>query len=126
MPPRISPAQLALRFGIEVTAFFGISAVTNAWWGRGAAIATLVAAGLVWSTFNVKDDPSRSGRAPVPVPGGVRLTLEVAVLCSGVAGLYLTHRYAIAITVGALSVVHYALTWSRVTWLLHREHTDRA
>lgn len=87
MPGREStgahPINLALRFALELSAL----AALGAWgWGRGSgwtaaalAIGLPLAAAVVWGTFAVIGDPSRSGKAPVPVPGPVRLALEVAV-----------------------------------------------
>ena len=46
-------------------------------WLAGLGLPAIAAA--AWVTFAVPGDPSRSGRAPVPVPGWVRLLLELAV-----------------------------------------------
>jgi hypothetical protein len=45
-------------------------------------------AATAWGVFNVKGDPSRSGKAPVPVPGIVRLLLELAFFGSATLALF--------------------------------------
>jgi hypothetical protein len=92
--------QLALRFGLEVASLLSIGA-----WIRHRAngplgwILTLgipVAIMLAWATFAVKGDPSRSGSAPVPVPGVIRLGIEVAVFVCGAAALIFQEEVAYA------------------------------
>ncbi len=90
-PPTMAGWNLALRFGLEVAAIGGLAA----WAWRStdgvarwpAVIAVPVAAMLAWTLFNVPDDPSRSGGAPVEVSGRLRLTIELAILGSGTAAL---------------------------------------
>ena len=85
-----------------------------------AVVAAPLAAAALWGTFNVLDDPSRSGEAPVEVPGWVRLAIELIVLgggwvAYGIAGLP-GHRCVFA----ALTVLHYTVARARVHWLLNR------
>ena len=65
------------------------------------------------------DDPSRSGAAPVPVPGNVRLVLEVTILVVGAVALIAAGERVAGITMLALLVVHYAASAGRVGWLVH-------
>ena len=65
-------------------------------------------------------DPSRSGKAPVQVPGLLRLALEVSFFALGAwalsfAGLGLAGWIFATIVAG-----HYALSWDRIVWLLRR------
>ena len=115
-------ANLALRFFLELAALGGFA--TLAWrlstgnWKFLAAIAVVVALGAVWATFAVPDDPSRSGNAPVPVPGTVRLVLELAILFGG-SWAYLSTGYGWAgLSLGCLVVFHYLLWADRIVWLL--------
>ncbi len=69
--------NLALRFLLELAALGAMG-----YWGwtqhegpvrwRWAIGLPLVAA-VLWGTFAVPNDPSRSGQAPVPIPGILRL-----------------------------------------------------
>jgi hypothetical protein len=47
------------------------------------AIAVPIAAAALWGTFNVPNDPSRSGAAPLRVSGATRLALELSILGFG-------------------------------------------
>ena len=72
--------NLSLRFGLELAALAGIglwaSQMASGLW-RIAAVAIAIALSMtLWTVFAVPDDPSRSGNAPVPVPGALRLALE--------------------------------------------------
>jgi Protein of unknown function (DUF2568) len=120
-PPMMAGWNLALRFALEVMSFVGIAvgawSLTDGALRWIAVIAAPLAAAVVWGTFNVAGDPSRSGRAPVEVTGPVRLLVELSVLGLGMAGLLFTVPW-----LGALGVccvlVHYGAGWPRVAWLL--------
>ena len=78
--------NLGFRFLLELAALF-----TVGYWGWHQEIGGfrfilgIVGPALfavVWYTFNIKDDPSRLGRVPIPVPGVVSsLELSLALLC---------------------------------------------
>jgi hypothetical protein len=121
---KIAAWQLALRFGLELASLYALGALVaqrfeGGWrlvagWGTAAIVATF------WVTFAVAGDPSRSGSAPIPVPGPVRLTLELAVFFGGAGALAARAQWpALAVFVAAL-VVHHAGTTSRIAWLLGR------
>ena len=88
-PPEVPGWNLALRFALELGALAGIGAgawaLTSGGWRWVAVVIAPLAAATSWGTFNVLDDPSRSGEAPVEVPGWVRLGVELLVF--GVAAL---------------------------------------
>jgi len=89
------PVNLTVRFLLEITALIAIG-----YWGWqqsnnllpqiGLTCGVPLIAAILWGTFNVANDPSRSGKAPVPVPGWLRLTLELAPICLCYVG---TPRY---------------------------------
>jgi hypothetical protein len=121
-PPDIAGWNLALRFGLELGALAGLGAA--AWHltsGSIRWIAVIVVpllAAVIWGVFNVLDDPSRSGEAPVEVAGWVRLGIELLILGGGAAGFYIAGQRNIAIAIAILVVFHYATAWSRIQWLL--------
>ncbi len=81
------------------------------------AIGLPLVAAVVWGVFNVPGDQSRSGEAPVPVPGIVRLLVEGAVFASG--ALLLSPVSATAAMILGLAVaIHYLLSVDRIRWLL--------
>ncbi len=113
------PANLALRFVLELAAWASIG-----YWGwaaqRGAwrfvlAFGLPLMAMVVWGTFRVPDDP---GAAPVAVPGIARLIIELVEFGAAVALLFAAGRPALAVALGALVLLHYALSYDRVVWLL--------
>ena len=65
-------------------------------------------------------DRSASGEAPVPVPGVVRLVIELDVLLGASILTAAVWRTGVGAALGAAVVLHYALTPRRVRWLLGR------
>ena len=121
-PPTMAGWNLGLRFVLELAALAGLAAAAwhlapGAWrWVTVSVVPLAVAA--AWATFNVVGDPSRSGAAPVEVPGAVRLALELLVLGGGAMALVVVGRRELA-TLSALAIVaHYVVAWRRVHWLL--------
>ncbi len=121
--PEMASWNLATRFALELVALGGLG---FAGWklGDGAlgwilALGVPIAAAVIWSTLNVPDDPSRSGRAPVEVDGWIRLTLELIVLGSGAAALWYVGRPALALGYALVVVAQYATSLDRVRWLVH-------
>mgnify|MGYP001828086701 CR=1 FL=1 len=76
-------------------------------------------AAVAWGTFNVPNDPSRSGKAPVPVPGWTRLLIELALFGSASWALHdLSPTYGWIF--GFVTLLHYVLSYDRIGWLLNR------
>lgn len=118
------PINLVFRFILEIAALI----VMGIWgwnqsdnWSRYllAALVPIFAA-VLWGVFAVPDDPSRSGKAPIPVRGTIRLALELAFFALAASALndlgavQLSWIMAIAVT------VHYLLSMDRVNWLLRQ------
>ncbi|MEZ4712245.1 MAG: YrdB family protein [Caldilineaceae bacterium] len=116
------PLNLALRFLLELVAWGAVG--VWGWKVTGAPLRYLLAIGLpllvmtLWGVFAVPDDPSRSGSAPVPVSGVVRLLLELAVFAAGALALYFAGYRQWGIALAAIVVIHYLLSYDRVQWLL--------
>ena len=119
--------NLALRLGLEIAALVGIGG--SAWQGAEgtlrwvAAVAAPLVAVVLWGTFNVLGDPSRSGKAPIEVSGLVRLTLEAFVLGAGGVGLLFVFGPWLAASFVALTTLHYAAARKRIRWLLDPSHS---
>lgn len=118
------PANLALRFILELGALFALG-----WWGWSLAdnwlrfvLAVLFSlpAAIIWGTFAVPGDPSRSGEAPVVVRGWIRLGLELALFGAAVLGLAAVGRSSLAVVFLVVVLVHYLLSIDRINWLLER------
>ncbi|TPJ17892.1 DUF2568 domain-containing protein [Mesorhizobium sp. B2-7-3] len=116
--------NLTLRFLLELAALLGLGmagwSLSDEAWRWVLAIALPLAAAAAWGIFAVLNDPSRSGRAPVPVPGAVRLALEFIVLFGGGAGFHLAGHTITAIIMALLIVISYAFSLDRLAWLLRR------
>ncbi|MCF2528956.1 YrdB family protein [Yinghuangia soli] len=86
----------------------------------GVLLATVLplAAMVLWGTFAVPGDPSRSGKAPVPVSGAVRLAVEYAVFGGAVVALASQGAYVAAGVFAAVNVLHAAFGVPRLKWLL--------
>jgi hypothetical protein len=116
------PLNLALRFLLELAALASMAL----WgWQRGegwtrflfALLIPIVAAAL-WGTFAVPGDPSRSGAAPVPVSGILRLAIEALVF--GV-GCWMLRDAGVPRAAGVLAAIvlaHYVISYDRIRWLL--------
>ena len=116
------PLNLAVRFILEIAVLVAIG-----YWGWTQhdgfvryllAIGGPILAAVLWGTFAVPDDPSRSGKAPVPVPGILRLALELAIFAFATWALYDAGSGLLALLLAAIVVVHYALSYDRIAWLL--------
>ena len=120
-----NPLNLAFRFLLELCALvifglWGWNSTTSAL--RYLLVATLpLLAAVLWGTFNVPDDPSRSGKAPVPVSGFLRFTLELAFFALAVLVLCDLGWITPAWIFSAAVLVHYALSYDRIAWLLKQK-----
>lgn len=86
------PVNLAFRLVLEISALVALGAGAYAV-GSGPvawllAIAVPLIAALAWGTFNVPGDESRSGKAPVVVPGAIRLIIELALFATAVGMVF--------------------------------------
>jgi hypothetical protein len=77
-------------------------------------------AAALWGTFAVRDDPSRSGWAPVPTPGVLRLLLELGSFAAAAIALVASQRVTLGLVLAAVTLVHYAASYDRILWLLKR------
>jgi hypothetical protein len=116
--PKIPGWQLVIRFSLEIAAqiAIGLWGYRLAGWPRAIAL-PVICAGL-WGSFAVVGDPSRSGKAPVPVPGAVRLAIEGLVFLSGAAALAAMGMWLLFGFYVAALALHHAQTVPRVRWLL--------
>ncbi len=116
------PINLAVRFLLELGALGGLawwgSTLGDGWVGALAAVGLPLAAAAVWGTFNVPGDPSRSGKAPIPVSGWIRLMIELTVFTAAAVGWFAVGQTVIGIVFSAALVVHYATSYDRLRRLL--------
>lgn len=109
--------NLVVRFILEVACLVGIGV---AGWQVAPVlgIAGSVVAAAMWGVFAVPDDPSRSGKAPVPVHGWLRLLIELAVFLGGAAAWLVAGHAAVALPLVVLLAVHHLAALPRLRWLV--------
>ena len=116
--PKVPAFQLVIRFSLEIAAQVALALWGYQVAGWPLAIALPVVAAGLWGTFAVVGDPSRSGKAPVKVPGTVRLAIELLVFLGGAAALAALGQWVyFAFYVAALAL-HHAQMMPRTRWLL--------
>ncbi len=110
--------NLVLRFLLELAALVGFSLLvwdqTHGGWRYLAVAVAITTIGVIWTTFAVPGDPSRSGNAPVPVHGALRLVLEWLILFGGAWAFHAAGHSWAGLTLTALIVVHYLLWTERI------------
>ncbi len=123
-PGAIPGWNLALRFVLELAAFAGVAwagwHLAAGFLGVVLAVLFVVVAAVAWGTFAVVGDPSRGGKAPVVVPGWVRLALELAVFAAGALGFAIFGAPVVGLVMGVLVLVHLAFSLGRTRWLLRQ------
>jgi len=115
------PVNLAFRFVLEITALVSIGVggynLASGFVAWILAIGLPLIAAIGWGTFNVPGDESRSGEAPVEVPGVVRLFLELVFFLTAVVLLGFVSPVA-ATLLGVGVLIHYLLSIDRIRWLI--------
>jgi hypothetical protein len=122
--PPMNPANLALRFFLELAALGALAwwgwAQTDSWWRAPLAIGVVLLAAIVWGTFAVPDDPSRGGSGLVHIPGIARLGLELLIFGGAAYALRELGRPNLAAVFAFVVVAHYAWSYERVAWLMRQ------
>lgn len=114
--------QALIRFALELSAIAGLayagwSLVDNTVVRWIAAIGLPLLGALIWAVFRAPNDHS-AGKPPiVPVPGQIRLAIEVALFVVSAYGIWISGSRAAAETLLTFAALHYLLTWKRVRWL---------
>ena len=119
-----NPINLAFRFLLELAGLFALG-----YWGWNSSSGIwrivlgfgvpLLAAGM-WATFRVPGEPFHPQKAPVPVPGILRLLLEI-VFFGFAAGLLIESGVSsLGWGFAAIVLIHYVASYDRVLWLLGR------
>ena len=119
------PVNLAVRFVLELSAL-----VAMGLWGWrqgdssgfriGLAVGIPFLAAAAWGTLAVPGDPSRSGAAPLPVPGLLRLAIELAFFSFATWALFDTGSTILSALFGIAVALHYVASYDRLRWLLAR------
>ena len=116
------PINLVLRFILEVCAFISV----GVWgWNQTDGLLKFVLGfgfpfllACIWGIFAVPNDKSRSGKAPIPTPGFIRLIIELGIFALATWSLYSLGYDKFYLIYGVVVLIHYALSYDRVVWLL--------
>ena len=117
-----NPFNLGVRFLLEMTSLVAMVfwgwALANGLWGVFAGLGIPLLAAAMWGTFAVPNDPSRSGRPPIPTPGWARLALELAFFAFASWAWFNLGSDTLGWILGLAVIVHYAASYDRIAWLL--------
>lgn len=125
IPMAYHPMNLAVRFFLELVMLFAF----GMWgWhvGHTVVLSLVLAASLpllaavLWGVFAVPGDRSRSGNAPVPVPGMLRLALEILLFALALWAFYRSGLLLVAIGFGLMTLFHYLFSYERIAWLVRQ------
>jgi hypothetical protein len=117
------PINLAIRFILELLALtimgiWGWRKGGEEWWRFLLVIGIPLAMATIWGVFAVPDDPSRSGNAPVVTPGLVRVIIEFIFFGIAIWALFNLGNVKMSLIFGVVVLLHYALSYDRILWLL--------
>ncbi len=116
------PINLAIRFLLEIAALLAVAVwgwqQSNGWLKFVLALGIPIILAIVWGTFAVPNDPSRSGAAPVAVPGILRLVIELAIFALAVWSLYDMGYINLSWILGIIVALHYITSYDRIRWLV--------
>lgn len=116
------PVNLAVRLLLEMSAlvFLGLWGwkQSDGWPRYLLAFGIPIIFAMIWGTFAVPDDPSRSGKAPIVTPGIIRLAIEIGVFACATWSLYDIGFSKVSLAFGIIVVLHYILSYDRIKWLM--------
>jgi len=115
------PINLALRFFLELAGLFAMgywgwtqhNGLSRWLWTLGLPLVFAV----LWGSFRVNGDP---GKAPVAVPGILRLLLEIAFFGAATWALYAANRPTWGLVFVLVTLAHYVISYDRIGWLLRQ------
>jgi hypothetical protein len=117
-----NPINLGIRFILELVALYAFGRwgweQSTGWVRFVLALGLPLLAMSLWGTFAVPDDPSRSGRAPIPVPGAIRLFLELIFFALATWVFFDLGISRWGTIVGVVVLIHYVISYDRIGWLL--------
>lgn len=119
-----NPINLAIRFLLELTALFAIGSwgwkQSDIWIRFVLAVGIPIVVAAIWGTFAVPNDPSRSGSAPIVVPGIVRLAIELAIFGFATWTIHDVGSTRLAWIFGVIVAIHYIISYDRIMWLIRQ------
>ena len=116
------PINLAIRFILELSALVSAGMwgwrQSDSWLRYIFGIGIPIILGIIWGTFAVPDDPSRSGNAPVVTPGIIRLVIELGFFAFATWALYDMGFTKVGLAFAIIIILHYLVSCDRIKWLI--------
>lgn len=120
----LNNVNLAVRFILEIVALVAIGIwgwnQGDGWMSFVLGLGMPILVGAIWGIFAVPNDSSRSGLAPIAVPGIVRLLIELAIFTFASWALYDSGFVGLGIVFGILVTIHYIISFDRIIWLMSK------
>ncbi len=118
------PANLILRFLLELMALGSVGLwgwkQSDNWLRFVLALGIPIVLAVIWGTFAVPNDPSRSGSAPIVTVGFVRLIIEFGFFGFALWTLKDMGWFKLSLIMSIIVLVHYIISYDRVLWLLSK------
>ena len=119
------PVNLALRFILELIALifpgYWIWNIMSSWPRYPLMILLPITIATLWGVFAVPNDPSRSGKTVIAVPGILRLLIEFFVFTFGTWTILRSGYNNFAWIFALIVFLHYLLSYDRILWLLKQK-----
>ena len=116
--------NLILRFLLEIMALISLGIwgweQSESWFRLVIAFGLPIILAVIWGTFAVPNDPSRSGSAPIITPGFIRLIIEYGIFGFAVWSLHDMGYDTLSLIFGIVVLGHYLISYDRVLWLLSK------
>lgn len=116
--------NLIIRFFLEVIALVSVGIwgwkFGDGWIRYLMAIGVPILVAALWGVFAVPDDPSRSGSAPIPVHGILRLIIELAIFSFATWTLQDSGYAKLSWIFGVIVLIHYSISHDRIIWLISK------
>ena len=116
------PINLVIRFLLEISALVSVGMwgwkQSEGWFRLVLAIGIPIILAVIWGTFAVPNDPSRSGNAPIVTHGVIRLVIELAFFDVATWSLYDIGFNKLSLGLGIIVVLHYIISYDRIIWLM--------
>ncbi len=119
------PMNLILRFLLEICALIAMGLwgwnQSDDWFRLVLALGIPILATVVWGTFAVLKDPSRSGSAPISIPGILRLIIEFVFFGFAIWAIFDLGYTRLSWIIGSVVIIHYLISYDRIMWLLNQK-----
>jgi len=121
-----NPVNLAVRFMLEMSALISMGVwgwhQSDDWYRYILSFGIPLVAASIWGIFAVPGDPSRSGSAPVAVPGILRLIIELAFFAFAVWAIYNLEYPRLCWILALIITIHYLISYDRILWLIRQQN----